>query len=185
MNNQIIVLCGKSGAGKDTLAQMLKERLGYNFVVSHTTRPMRDGESEGNPYWFIDQTTMMTMHADEELIEMRRYETEFGAWYYAVHESAIEDDKQYVVVLDIMGLMEFREHFDDRIVGIYIHVDDELREQRAKQRGGFDQAEWDRRSKDDEIVFSKEAVYRACDHVVYNQDDIEEAYEAIVDLLLS
>ena len=54
MNNKIIVLCGKSGTGKDSLAKLVKERLNLNFVVSHTTRPMREGESNKNPYYFID-----------------------------------------------------------------------------------------------------------------------------------
>lgn len=44
MNNKIIALAGFSSAGKDTLAEFMSEELGYGFVVSHTTRPMRPGK---------------------------------------------------------------------------------------------------------------------------------------------
>ena len=39
MNNKIIALVGFSSAGKDTLAKYAHDNLGYNFVVSHSTRP--------------------------------------------------------------------------------------------------------------------------------------------------
>ena len=50
--NTIVVLCGKSSSGKDTLASYFKTQ-GYKFIISHTTRPMRENESEENPYYFI------------------------------------------------------------------------------------------------------------------------------------
>ena len=57
-SNIILALVGFSSAGKDTLAKFMSEKLGYDFVVSHTTRPMRPGESEGNPYYFINDNEM-------------------------------------------------------------------------------------------------------------------------------
>lgn len=181
MKNNIVVLCGKSGAGKDSLASMLKE-VGFNFVVSHTTRPMREGESEMNPYYFIDQQTFMEMDANDEFVEFRRYETEFGVWYYGVTKSEIENDKQYVVVLDIGGLIDFKNQYFDRVVAIYVDVPDDEREARAKQRGGFDQAEWDRRLIDDNIVFSKDQIEKHCDFVVYNHD-LEMTFESVLELV--
>ena len=56
MNNKIIALVGFSSAGKDTLAKYAHDNLGYNFVVSHSTRPMRAGESQG-----IHIISLMTM----------------------------------------------------------------------------------------------------------------------------
>ena len=50
---KLIILTGKSSSGKDTLARMLEQKYGYNFIVSTTTRPMRPGESDKNPYNFV------------------------------------------------------------------------------------------------------------------------------------
>ena len=42
-SNIILAIVGFSSAGKDTLAKYAHDNLGYNFVVSHSTRPMRAG----------------------------------------------------------------------------------------------------------------------------------------------
>jgi len=47
----LICLCGKSGTGKDTLARLT----GLTTVVSHTTRPMREGETDGVDYHFHEK----------------------------------------------------------------------------------------------------------------------------------
>ena len=60
VDNKILVITGFSGAGKDALYDVMKSE--YNTIVSHTTRPMREGESEGNPYYFITKEKMMTIY---------------------------------------------------------------------------------------------------------------------------
>lgn len=47
-----ILLCGPSGAGKDHDARLLREA-GYGTGVSHTTRPPREGEVDGEDYHFV------------------------------------------------------------------------------------------------------------------------------------
>jgi len=71
----IITILGKSSSGKDTAARILEKDYGYNFVVSTTTRPIRDGESERNPYNFVSDSTFKDLIKDDELIEYREYNT--------------------------------------------------------------------------------------------------------------
>lgn len=169
--NQIVVLAGFSGAGKDTFAEILKEE-GYNFIVSHSTRPMREGESEGNPYWFVSKDEMLKMIENDELIEYRTYNTLVDGvsdvWYYAAHKNSVEDDKPYVAVLDMLGLEEFIEVFGDRVLGINIYVPDDIREERAKLRGSFDKTEWDRRLEDDRKEFPQERINKSCRYRIEN-----------------
>ncbi len=50
----IYVISGPSGCGKSTLIKTLMARLpGLQFSVSHTTRPRRPDEVEGQDYYFI------------------------------------------------------------------------------------------------------------------------------------
>ena len=100
--NQIIVLCGKSSSGKDTLASYFKSQ-GYKFVISHTSRPMRENESEGNPYYFISDKKFKEMLEQNEFIEYREYDTLVGGipqkWYYGVHQSQIGEPHKTIFVV--------------------------------------------------------------------------------------
>ena len=171
MDNKILVISGFSGAGKDTIAKLIIEQnSNYNFVISHSTRPMRPGESQGDPYYFISDNEMCTMAFNKELIEGRYYKSIYGNWFYAAHKDQIKQDKPYVVVLDVLGYREFKKNFGDRVVGIFIHVDDETRLERAKSRQDFNIDEWNRRLKDDKTKFNLDTVSKEYNYIIDNID---------------
>ena len=170
MNNKILVISGFSGAGKDTIAKLINQKNGLSFVVSHSTRPMRPGESQGDPYYFISDNEMCTMAFNKELIEGRYYKSIYGNWFYAARKDQIKQDKQYVVVLDVLGYREFKKHFGDRVVGIFIHVDDETRLERAKSRQDFNIDEWNRRLKDDKTQFDLDTITKEYNYIIDNNN---------------
>lgn len=171
MNNEIIVISGFSGAGKDTIAKAIHELHGHNFVISHSTRPIRPNESNGDPYYFISDNEMCTMAFNNELIEGRCYNTIDGNWFYAVHKDEIEENSKYVVVLDVLGYKEFVKHFGDRVCGIFVDVDEETRRLRASdQRQDFNIDEWNRRYEDDMKIFKDYSVNSEYDYVIKNID---------------
>ncbi len=178
MQNDIIVLCGMSGTGKDSLAMLLSERLNYNFVISHTTRPIRENESEGSPYWFVSSEKFYDMVINNEFIEYRKYNTLLNnnpaTWYYGVAKSAIKDNLKYVAVLDVGGIKDFKLHFGDRVKTFYINTDSEIRKKRAIARGSFDETEWNRRLEDDCKVFADKSIFDCI--IDNNSDNIEIAY---------
>lgn len=164
----IIVLCGFSCVGKDTVARQLEER-GYHFVVSTTTRPMREGESEGNPYRFTDNRTFELMIQNKDFIEYRKYNTLVKGvretWYYGVEKREVEPGKN-VVVLDIDGLIAFKKYFGNRILSFFMLAPLDIRESRCKKRGGYDEKEWMRRLKDDLKRFPIEKIKKHIDVVI-------------------
>lgn len=176
MNNEIVILSGMSGVGKDTLATLLSERDGYNFVISTTTRPMRESETEGNPYHFVTKEEFFK----RDMIEKREYKTLVGGkediWYYGVEVNAIKDDKKYVVVLDVSGTIDFIRNFGNRAMPIMLEMPEEVRKQRSIARGNHDESEWNRREKADGLVFldkmSTSFLYKAYIH----NENIEDAY---------
>ena len=171
MDNKILVISGFSGAGKDTIAKLIIEQNSdYNFVILHSTRPMRPGESQGDPYYFISDNEMCTMALNKELIEGRCYKTIYGNWFYAAHKDQIKQDKPYVVVLDVLGYREVKKHFGDRVVGIFIHVDDNTRLERAKSRKDFNIEEWNRRLNDDNTQFSFDTIIKEYNYIIDNID---------------
>ena len=185
MNNEIIVLCGKSSVGKDTLADELKKE-GYNFITSHSTRPMREGESEGNPYYFITKEEMLEYIDNDELVEYRTYNTNLDGkadiWYYSVHKSEIQDDKKYVVVLDINGLKDFKEIYGDRVISFNLHMSDKIREERAKERGGFCQIEWNRRLEADGKDFRRDLLH-VTNCTLTTDHSVEDLSKKVIELV--
>ena len=131
---------------------------------------MRPDESQGDPYYFISDNEMCTMAFNKELIEGRCYKSIYGNWFYAAHKDQIKQDKPYVVVLDVLGYREFKKHFGDRVVGIFIHVDDETRLERAKSRQDFNIDEWNRRLNDDNEQFPLSIITTEYNHIIDNNN---------------
>ncbi len=158
----IRIYIGKSGAGKDTLLNRDVKNGRFERVVSYTTRPIRDGEQNGIDYHFVNEDEFFGMtKSPAKLAEYRFYETLVGGrkatWYYG--SPLLDPKKNYVVVLDITGAKEYLARYGaESIELVYITVPDDVRENRAKKRGSFDQTEWDRRAKDDAIKFSAKAI---------------------------
>ena len=152
-NNKIIVILGKCCAGKDTLARFMADNLGFKFIVSTTSRPMRDGESEGNPYHFISDEEFQRKIANGDFIEYREYKTNGGNWHYGVEKSVVIDNECYVAVLDIVGLREFKKQFGDRVFSIYLLADYDERKSRCIAIGDFNEEEWKLRAISDDKMF--------------------------------
>ena len=55
---------GKSATGKDTIFKRLTESKNVNLktIVSYTTRPIRDGEMEGQEYFFVDDERLKPVY---------------------------------------------------------------------------------------------------------------------------
>ena len=53
----MIIITGASCSGKTTAARILKEK-GYKEAISHTNRPIRDGEKDGVDYNFVSDETL-------------------------------------------------------------------------------------------------------------------------------
>ena len=157
----ITILVGKSASGKDTmLKKMLKE--GYEPIVSYTSRPMRDGETDGVEYHFVSKQRFLELRCLDFFMESRSYNTLVNGnpdtWYYGSPKvNACE--KNYVAILDVEGAVKFIRYYGkENVEVIYLYVSDEERERRASLRGSFDKTEWDRRKKDDDVKFSEDII---------------------------
>lgn len=119
---KLIALVGCSASGKDTVLNMMIKDYNLKPVVSHTTRPMREGEVQDREYHFTEIEYFLNKSLKQEFIEIREYETVDGTWYYGLHESEIDEssDNAYVVIVDVGGFFELKKRFGERVVGIYI-----------------------------------------------------------------
>lgn len=139
----IVCLLGKSASGKDFIMNKLVKEYGFKRVISHTTRPIRNGETNGKEYYFISLDKFLNMSLKDNFIECREYNTKQGLWYYGLskHEIDLTDDNKYVVILDFNGLKTLEEYLksvgmEDKLTSVYIEAKAQVRLQRSLNREG-------------------------------------------------
>jgi len=173
MSKQITILCGKSSSGKDAILRKLVSDYGYLPIISATSRPIRISEKDGIDYLFETKENFLKLIKNDRLIEYRTYNTLVNGvsdvWYYGLPKYVLDDNKKYVVILDIQGTKDFISYYGkDKCEVIYIDCPSEVRKERAMKRGSFDSIEWNRRSEADEIDFSEDKRIGVVDRVVQN-----------------
>lgn len=115
--NIIFCILGRSGVGKDTLANVVCEEMNLNKVVSRTTREPREREVDGINYHFL---TKEDYWADKKENRVCAY-TQIGDNYYWTTEYDVLSSDIYII--DPQGLETLKSKInklDTRIVTIYI-----------------------------------------------------------------
>ena len=159
---KLVVLCGKSSGGKDTMLSTLVDLYDYKRCISHTSRPMRQGEVNGREYYFESREDFKWMIEKGHFIEFRTYNTlvndKEDTWYYGMAKNSIDLNKgNHVIVLDVQGTKEIIEYFGkENVLVYYVRTSDRLRRRRCKKRGDYNKSEFKRRFKADKIDFSKD-----------------------------
>lgn len=87
----LLLCCGTSGSGKSYFIQnTLPRGLFYN-LKSATTRKMRLGESNGNPYYFVDESFFDSTPMATYLFVNEKYWVPGGSkWLYGIPEWEIQ-----------------------------------------------------------------------------------------------
>lgn len=138
---KIFYVMGKSATGKDTIYKKLLKRLpSLKTVTLYTTRPERDGETDGVEYHFTTGGCLDELRRGKRVIEERTYQTVHGPWTYFTADDGqirLSDGSSYLMIGTLESYEKMREYFGrDRLVPIYIQVDDGVRLIRAVKREG-------------------------------------------------
>ena len=100
----IIAICGKAGAGKDTLLQKVTRsgRISsfVNEIVSFTTRPPREGEVNGVIYHFMTNEEFAEKILNKEMLEA----TIFNDWCYGTSLQSLDANKVNIGVFNPEGI---------------------------------------------------------------------------------
>ncbi len=135
---KIFYVMGKSASGKDTIYKELVKRLPEcRTVRMYTTRPVRDGETDGVEYYFVDRAFLDQCREAGTLIECRTYDTVYGPWdYFTVDDGQIDlDQGNYLMMGTLESYEKIREYYGaESLAPVYIHVEDGLRLERAMAR---------------------------------------------------
>ena len=186
---RIFYIMGKSATGKDTVfKELLKRRPELTTVVPYTTRPIREGETDGVEYFFTSSEKLEQFKNSGKIVELRTYETVMGPWSYFTM-----DDGQFDIHGEgdclMIGTLESYEKMcwyygNGALVPVYIEVPDGIRLLRAVKREGKQKnpnyREVCRRYLADEDDFSEELLSRLRIGKRFSNTDLEVCLEEIL-----
>lgn len=131
---KIVALFGESSAGKDTMINSLMERDKqgrFHKIVSCTTRPPRDYETDGEDYHFLNEKQFLIRVLDGRMLEA----TQFKDWYYGTSLDTLDTNKINIGVFNIEAITNLIANEQNlEIYPVYIKTDPKTRLLRSLKR---------------------------------------------------
>ena len=124
----IVAIVGASGSGKTQLS-LYANKFGYPVICSYTTRPMREGETNGVEHIFVTEDKMPTKD------KMLAY-TFFGGYHYWAENSQFDNELPTLYVIDENGLIDLKQNYKNeyKIFCVYVTRTDNDVDQKRKDR---------------------------------------------------
>jgi guanylate kinase len=113
-SGQLLVLCGVTASGKNTISNYLVSHGKYEHVISHTTRKPRENhgiiEQNGKEYWFVSPEEMLRLVNEHKFIEVKAIHGDscYGTSIESV-DSVIRAGYHPVMEIDVQGVLELTE----------------------------------------------------------------------------
>ena len=177
---RMIIVAAPSGAGKSSFVERITREISVLFdTVTFTTRTMRVGESEGQPYHFVSRDRFRQLVAEGFFVEWAEVHTNmYGTPLYQI-EDAFRAGQVVIMDVDIQGAATFKTKYSDA-ASIFILPPsiDELKRRVMKRDGG--------RTNNIEVrmenAIKEIAEAPKFDHQLVN-DDFEQSYRAFKKLV--
>ena len=119
MNQQgiLVVVSGFSGAGKGTLMkELLKRYDNYALSVSATTRQPREGEKDGEDYFFVNREYFQQMIEEGRLVEYAQYVNHYYVTPRDYVEKKMAEGKDVILEIEIQGALKVKKRFPDALL---------------------------------------------------------------------
>lgn len=113
----LVVVSGFSGAGKGTLMkELLKRYDNYALSVSVTTRQPREGEKDGEDYFFVSREYFQQMIEDGRLVEYAQYVNHYYGTPRDYVEKKMAEGKDVILEIEIQGALKVKKRFPDALL---------------------------------------------------------------------
>lgn len=162
-----LIFVGKSASGKDYARMTCEQWFGMTYQVSYTTRPPREGETDGKDYIFLSRNEAIDMVKRGLFYEY----VEFNGWLYGTtKEQFYTEDSVFIMTPSGLSHLSAEDRAESLVV--YLDMPVEIRKNRMQER----------KNDDDSINRRLEADH--IDFIVFENYDvmITDPYFSIVDL---
>ena len=180
---RLVVVSGPSGAGKTSVMQRVYQAWRVPLVrsVSATTRPPRDGETDGVDYHFLPDGDFHNLRKRGEFLEC--FEVfNHGHWYgtlWSEVTTGLNAGKWVVLEIDVQGAMAVVERFPDAVTIFLRPSSRKELERRLRGRGTETEEAIERRLARADRELALAGRYQ---HQVIN-DNMDQAVQDICDIL--
>jgi guanylate kinase len=163
----LVVLSGFSGAGKDSVRDLLMAwRLPLHFVVTATTRAPRNGEVEGRDYRFVSDEAFDRLEEDDGLIEKAVVYGQRKGVPRSELEEPLAAGEDVLARVDVQGAATLRRLYPEALLIFIAPPSMEEMRRRLEERGS--EPEEERRAR---IAAAAEEIEasKSFDHIVVNE----------------
>lgn len=182
--NILVVVSGPSGVGKGTMVlkalELAPERkLSLALSVSMTSRSQRNGEVEGESYFFVDRERFQKAIEENELLEYNCYGSNYYGTPRAWVEKLMAEGSDVILEIDVNGGAQIKKSYPE-VVRVFIMPPSvkEL-ENRIRTRARDSEEDILRRLAESEHEISRADEY---DYIIVN-DDLEQATNEFLDII--
>ncbi len=187
MNGKLIIIVGPSGSGKSSVMHgLMKAHPEYTYPLSATTRAMREGEKNGDIYFFYTKEKFEEGIENGEFLEYAvvHQDNYYGLLKGPVMES-LEKSETVVREVDIQGFDSIRKAIPkENLVTIFITVPNkgELID-RIVSRAAISADELEKRKESMHREFNRA---KDCDYMVENiHGELENTIQKVADIIKS
>ena len=177
----MVILSSPSGAGKTTLVKLISENRSFITSISHTTRPPRSNEIDGEDYYFIKENQFQTMINEDKFLEHAKV---FNNFYGTTKKNVIDylkEGKNVIFDIDWQGTEQIlKRNLDYKLITIFILPPSKnVLHERLANRHKKDKSIVSQRIKQ----FDKDILHwKNYDYVVIN-DQLKICYDKIIKIL--
>lgn len=178
----LIIISGPSGSGKDTVLKKLFEKLPeIEFSISSVSRPMREGEIQGEKYNFITPEQFEQMIVDDALLEYNVYCGNYYGTPKAPVDRCIASGGEIILEVDVNGAANVRKNCPDNFSVFIAPPSFEVLRNRLTNRGTETADVIEKRLNQAKNELDRVKEY---DYVVVN-DDLDEAVEDLKNIIIA
>jgi guanylate kinase len=118
-SGRMLVISGPSGCGKSTLCKRLLEDDRVEFSISATTRPMREGETDGREYHFLDADRFRERVEAGDFVEWAEVHGNLYGTLRAPLDRAVAAGKIFLIEIDVQGALQLKAL---EVEGLYVFI---------------------------------------------------------------
>lgn len=133
----LVILSGVAGSGKDTIKKELIKRMeNVESLPSFTSRSKREGDIEGQTYYFVTKEEFEKMIKQEEFYEYNVHHANYYGTSRKLMNEKIKSGKIIVKDIDVNGTENLIKLFqkDTKVITIFLRVPKEELRKRLENR---------------------------------------------------